>query len=116
MQPSWIFGQIENDLLNDKTNAFNPFDVYKRYYTSLNTLGIYPSSWRDYPKKYKIIGYQFSVNDVMLVQTRKTLDILQVFASAGGVLKFISLFIASCVGFFSQPTMPSLMANRLFKW
>lgn len=65
---------------------------------------------------YKIIGYQFSVNDVSHVQIRKTLDIFVVFASAGGVLKFISIFVASFVGFFSMPILPSLLANRLYKW
>ena len=103
-------------MLRDKTDIIWPFETIGRPYIGLKTVGIFPSSWRDYPSKYKIIGYQFSVSDSSIVQTRKTLDIFQVFASAGGVLKFISLFIASFVGFFSQPIVPSLLANRLFKW
>jgi len=70
----------------------------------------------DYPKKYKIIGYQFSVDDSRKVETRKTKDILQVFGAFGGVLKFLGAIVGGIVGFFTVPAFPELLANRLYQW
>jgi len=70
----------------------------------------------DYPKKYKIIGYQFSVSDSRKLEIRKTKDILQVFGAFGGVLKFFGAIVGGIVGFFSAPAFPELLANRLYQW
>ena len=68
----------------------------------------------DYPVKYKIIGYQFNVDDSRKVESRKTKDVLQVFGSFGGVLKFLGTIVGGIVGFFSTPAFPELLANRLY--
>jgi len=70
----------------------------------------------NYPKKYKIIGYQFSVDSSRRVETRKTKDILQVFGDFGGVLKFLGAIVGGIVGFFTAQAFPELLANRLFQW
>jgi hypothetical protein len=70
----------------------------------------------DYPNRYKIIGYQVSVADSRMVQTRKTSDAIQVFGNFGGVLKLLNTLIGAFVGIFSAPTVATLMANRLYSW
>jgi hypothetical protein len=57
-KPNWQHGQYYNGELKDKTNPW-PWgeQTFIRPYRHLNTVGMYPSAWTDFPTKYKITGY-----------------------------------------------------------
>lgn len=62
-RPSWIHGQIETNLLKDKTSVINPFETIDRPYINFKELGLYPSSYKRYPELYKIVGYSINISD-----------------------------------------------------
>ena len=117
LKPNWIHGQYFNGELWDKTNPF-PWgaQLVKRPYRHLVTIGGNPSSWTDFPKKYKITGYQINIFDSKTITTRKTLTALDVFGAVGGLIGIISLFVGAFVARFSAPQFSSFVANRLYSW
>jgi hypothetical protein len=83
--PSWISGKIHSDVVEDETDYIK-FGVneYERpfKYVDLGTLS--PSTWTNYPTKYKFFSFNLHASDYKINIARETYDILEWLGDIGG--------------------------------
>jgi len=77
---------------------------------------VYASAWIDFPKKYKFIGFEICVDDIMRSTERKRYNFFDFIKSIGGLMKFLMFFCGLFVKQFGKARINSLMANEFYKW
>ena len=90
--PSWIQGLVAVDRFEDESQLINigwpqEYDITTLIFNG----GLQQSSWVNYPYKYKFTSLDMYIRDTVMVTSRETYGLLDIFGDIGGVFTFFTL-------------------------
>ena len=112
--PTFTVAELHADKLIDKTLAINAFPGVETSFINIDVKDTFPSAWKDYPLKYKFVGFQINLSDSSTHIHRSTFDLFNLLTAFGGVYRGMILVISPLVASLAYKNKISILANRFY--